>query len=170
MRGETVLVTGGAGYIGSHACVALLDAGYEVVVLDNLCNSKRGAIERVEQISGRPLAFHQVDLLDTDGIDAVFGRHQPQSVIHFAGLKAVGESTEQPLRYWQNNVGGSAKLFDAMRRHNVRQLVFSSSCTVYGAPETLPGVVDGLKERLEQQKADARRQILALGGLDGAPV
>ena len=135
---ETVLVTGGAGYIGSHACVALLEAGYRVVALDNLSNSKREAIARIEEIAGASLAFEQVDLLDRAGLEALFRNHAPNAVIHFAGLKAVGESTEQPLRYWQNNVGGSAVLLDVMRWSGVRKLVFSSSCTVYGAPETLP--------------------------------
>lgn len=135
---ETVLVTGGAGYIGSHACVALLEAGYRVIALDNLSNSKREAIDRVEQIAGKRLAFEAIDLLDRPGVETLFANHRPQSVIHFAGLKAVGESTEQPLRYWHNNVTGSAVLLDVMRQFEVRKLVFSSSCTVYGAPESLP--------------------------------
>jgi len=133
-----VLVTGGAGYIGSHACVALLDAGYEVIALDNLSNSKRGAIERVEEISGRQVAFVQADMQDRDAVEALFREREPAAVMHFAGLKAVGESTEQPLRYWQNNVGGTAVLLEVMAKSGVRDLVFSSSCTVYGAPESLP--------------------------------
>lgn len=133
-----VLVTGGAGYIGSHACVALLEAGYEVVALDNLSNSKRGAIDRVEEITGKPLAFIEADMQDRDAVEALFREHRPAAVMHFAGLKAVGESTEQPLRYWKNNVGGTAVLLEVMDRAGVRDFVFSSSCTVYGAPESLP--------------------------------
>ena len=133
-----VLVTGGAGYIGSHACVALLEAGYEVIALDNLSNSKRGAIERVEEISGRHVEFFQADMQDRDAVEALFRECEPAAVMHFAGLKAVGESTEQPLRYWQNNVGGTAVLLEVMAESGVRDLVFSSSCTVYGAPESLP--------------------------------
>lgn len=135
---QTILVTGGAGYIGSHACVALLDAGYDVVAVDNLSNSKRGAIDRIGEITGRALNFVEADLRDEPAIAAVFDRHPVSAVIHFAGLKAVGESTEQPLRYWRNNVGGTSVLLEAMQRAGVRDLVFSSSCTVYGAPEELP--------------------------------
>ena len=133
-----ILVTGAAGYIGSHACVALLDAGHDVLALDNLCNSKREAITRVEEIAGRSLSFHEVDMLDREALETLFREHQPSAVIHFAGLKAVGESTEQPLRYWHNNVGGTAVLLEVMAGAGVRNLVFSSSATVYGAPESLP--------------------------------
>jgi len=133
-----VLVTGAAGYIGSHACVSLLQAGYEVLALDNLCNSKRGAVERIEDITGRSLTFSETDLLDEVAVEELFRRFSPDAVMHFAGLKAVGESTEQPLRYWRNNVGGTAVLLEAMIRAGVRNLVFSSSCTVYGAPQALP--------------------------------
>lgn len=135
---STILVTGGAGYIGSHACVALLEAGYEVVVLDNLSNSKREAVDRVREIAARELAFCEADLLDRDAVESLFRQYQPSAVMHFAGLKAVGESTEQPLRYWRNNVGGTAVLLEVMADHAVRDLVFSSSCTVYGTPEVLP--------------------------------
>lgn len=133
-----VLVTGGAGYIGSHACVALLEAGYEVVVLDNLCNSKREVLGRVESITGRPLAFCEADMGDRAAVESLFRDHRPSAVMHFAGLKAVGESIEQPLRYWRNNVGGTAVLLEAMAGAGVRDIVFSSSCTVYGAPAELP--------------------------------
>jgi UDP-glucose 4-epimerase len=135
---ETVLVTGAAGYIGSHACLALLEAGYQVVGLDNLSNSKRAAFDRGAEIAGKSAAFVEADLLDREAVHSLFAAHRPSAVIHFAGLKAVGESTEQPLRHWQNNVGGTAVLLDVMNDAGVRNLVFSSSCTVYGAPESLP--------------------------------
>ena len=135
---KRVLVTGGAGYIGSHACVALIEAGFEVVILDNLCNSKRGAIERIGQITGTSPTFFLGDLTDRKAIASLFDEHQPDAVMHFAGLKAVGESTEQPLRYWHNNVGGTTVLLGVMQEHGVHNLVFSSSCTVYGAPKSLP--------------------------------
>ena len=135
---ETVLVTGGAGFIGSHACVELLEAGYEVVVVDNLDNSSEEALKRVAEIAGRPARFHHVDLLDEEALDGVFGEHDFDSVIHFAALKAVGESVEQPLRYWRNNVSGTVNLLACMQRHAVRRLVFSSSATVYGDPERVP--------------------------------
>lgn len=138
MTKTSILVTGGAGYIGSHACVALLDAGYDVVTVDNLSNSKRGAIDRIAEIAGRSPTFIEADLLDEPAISALFENHPVSAVIHFAGLKAVGESTEQPLRYWRNNVGGTSVLLAAMQRAGVRDLVFSSSCTVYGDPEELP--------------------------------
>jgi len=133
-----VLVTGGTGYIGSHACVALLEAGYDVVALDNLSNSKRAVVDRVGEISGRSLKFDEIDLLNRDALEKFFSEHKPSAVIHFAGFKAVGESTEQPLRYWHNNVGGTVVLLQVMAEAGVRKLVFSSSCTVYGAPRQLP--------------------------------
>src|SRR5690606_3373461 len=133
-----VLVTGGAGYIGSHTCVELLEGGHEVVVVDNLSNSRRAALQRVAQICGRELPLEVVDIRDRAALDRVFAAHQPQAVIHFAGLKAVGESVEQPLRYYQNNVEGTLTLCEVMARHNVFNLVFSSSATVYGDPHTVP--------------------------------
>ncbi|MFT5098297.1 MAG: UDP-glucose 4-epimerase [Lysobacterales bacterium] len=135
---KKILVTGGAGYIGSHTCVELLNAGYEVVVVDNLSNSKETALERVSQITGKTVDFIKVDLLDMPALQKVFSEHRPDSVIHFAGFKAVGESTEMPLAYYHNNVGGTLNLLQAMRECAVHNLVFSSSCTVYGNPETLP--------------------------------
>jgi UDP-glucose 4-epimerase len=135
---STVLVTGGAGYIGSHTCVDLLDAGYRVIVVDNLSNSSRVALDRVEELAGRPLEFHPIDIRDADGLDAVFAGTDVDSVVHFAGLKAVGESVAEPLRYYDNNIAGTVNLLESMERHGVRRLVFSSSCTVYGHPEVLP--------------------------------
>ncbi|HYE07928.1 MAG TPA: UDP-glucose 4-epimerase GalE [Planctomycetota bacterium] len=135
---STILVTGGAGYIGSHAVLELIAAGHRPIVLDNLSNSSAEALKRVERIAGTPVAFHQVDLLDRAGIDRVFAAQPIDSVIHFAGLKAVGESTQQPLRYYHNNITGTLHLLDVMRERNVRKLVFSSSATVYGDPERVP--------------------------------
>lgn len=135
---STILVTGGAGYIGSHACVELLEAGYEVVVVDNLDNSSEEALRRVREIAGRPIEFHDVDLLDEQSLDEVFDEHDLDAVVHFAGLKAVGESVEQPLRYYRNNVSGTVHLLSCMQTHHVRKLIFSSSATVYGDPERVP--------------------------------
>ena len=133
-----VLVTGGAGYIGSHTCVELLEAGHEVVVFDNLSNSSEEALNRVKEISGKSLAFVKGDICDPEAMQKVFESHAIDSVIHFAGLKAVGESVQQPVRYYHNNVNGSLVLFDAMANAGVFNLVFSSSATVYGDPETVP--------------------------------
>jgi UDP-glucose 4-epimerase len=138
MNHKSILVTGGAGYIGSHTCVLLLEAGYEVVVVDNLCNSKAESLQRVEEMTGRNIRFHRADLRDAQALKTLFDQEQIDAVIHFAGLKAVGESTQIPLDYYQNNVGGTANLLEEMNRHGVKDIVFSSSCTVYGAPETLP--------------------------------
>lgn len=133
-----ILVTGGAGYIGSHTCVELLAAGYEVAVVDSLINSREESIRRVEEISGRKLIFHKVDLLDKQALNEVFKEVQCDAVIHFAGLKAVGESVAIPLQYYKNNIGGSLVLFEVMAQHGVKNLVFSSSATVYGDPASLP--------------------------------
>ncbi|MGC9356752.1 MAG: UDP-glucose 4-epimerase GalE [Anaerolineae bacterium] len=133
------LVTGGAGYIGSHTCVELLEAGYEVVVVDNLSNSRVESLRRVEALTGQTLAFHEVDLRDEEALDAVFASEAPiDAVIHFAGLKAVGESVAMPLRYFHNNVTGTLVLCAVMQRHGSKNLVFSSSATVYGDPESVP--------------------------------
>jgi UDP-glucose 4-epimerase len=137
-----VLVTGGAGYIGSHTCVLLLEAGYDVSVLDNLSNSSPIALDRVRELSGRDLRFHQVDLRDAEAVDQVMIAEPVDAVVHFAGLKAVGESVREPLRYYANNVTSTVNLLDAMRRHGVARLVFSSSCTVYGDPERIPVTED----------------------------
>lgn len=134
----TILVTGGAGYIGSHTCIQLLDAGHDVVVVDNLCNSCKESLKRVEEIAGRGVTFYEVDLLDEPALNNVFDNEKIDAVIHFAGLKAVGESVYKPLEYYHNNITGTLILCDVMRRHNVKSIVFSSSATVYGDPAFLP--------------------------------
>jgi UDP-glucose 4-epimerase len=133
-----ILVTGGMGYIGSHTCVELLQAGHQVVILDNLCNSDSGVLQRIERIAGRKAQFVQADIRDRAAIEAAFAAHQVDAVIHFAGLKAVGESVAQPLRYYDNNVTGSIVLFETMEKFGVKTLVFSSSATVYGDPASVP--------------------------------
>jgi UDP-glucose 4-epimerase len=133
-----VLVTGGAGYIGSHTCVELLMAGYDVIVVDSLINSREESVGRIAEISGRTPRFHKVDLLDKAGLEAVFQETKVDAVIHFAGLKAVGESVDMPLRYYTNNITGSLVLFGVMAEYGVKNLVFSSSATVYGDPASLP--------------------------------
>lgn len=141
MTDRTVLVTGGAGYIGSHTCVVLLEAGLRVVVLDNLDNSSVVALERVAELvpaAADRLVFVDGDIREPHDLDRAFAHGGVESVVHFAGLKAVGESVEVPLRYYDNNVSGTVQLLHAMERHDVRNLVFSSSCTVYGEPETVP--------------------------------
>jgi len=135
---KTVLVTGGAGYIGSHTNIELLEADYDVIVLDNLSNSQYTAIERVQEITGRKIEFIQADLRDKEATTAVFEHHDIDAVIHFAGLKAVGESVRIPIPYYQNNIGGTLNLLEAMDQTGVKNLVFSSSATVYGEPATLP--------------------------------
>lgn len=134
-----ILVTGGAGYIGSHTCYELLMAGHEVVVVDNLINSKIEAIKRVEELAGRSLIFHKVDLLNSRELNSVFVESSPvDAVIHFAGLKAVGESVDEPLLYYNNNIKATLNLCEAMVFHGVNNIIFSSSATVYGDPETVP--------------------------------
>ncbi|MCK7583086.1 MAG: UDP-glucose 4-epimerase GalE [Chromatiales bacterium] len=133
-----VLVTGGAGYIGSHACVELLQAGIHVVALDNLCNSREESLRRVGEITGQGVGFFEADLRDRETLDEIFGQGRFDAVIHFAGLKAVGESVAQPLEYYDNNVQGTLTLCQAMAAAGVRNLVFSSSATVYGDPATVP--------------------------------
>jgi len=133
-----ILVTGGAGYLGSHTLVELLEKGYEAIVLDNLINSSEKSLERVEKITGKKVPFYNVDLLDYDAVDKVFKENKIDAVIHFAGLKAVGESTQIPIRYYHNNITGTLNLVDIMEKHGVFNLVFSSSATVYGTPKTVP--------------------------------
>ncbi len=133
-----ILVTGGAGYIGSHTCVELLNANYDVVVVDNLMNSHEESLRRVENITGKKLTFHQVDLLDEAGLDDVFKKHSIGAIIHFAGLKAVGESVSIPLHYYHNNITGTLILCELMQKYQIKNIVFSSSATVYGDPQTVP--------------------------------
>ncbi len=134
----SILVTGGAGYIGTHTVIELQAAGYDIVVVDNLYNSKQEALTRVEEISGKPHTFHQVDMLDYAALQEVFTRHSFEAVIHFAGYKAVGESTQKPLEYYNNNIMSTLNLCKLMREYNVTNLVFSSSATVYGDPASVP--------------------------------
>ena len=135
---KRILVTGGAGYIGSHTTLQLLEQGSEVIVLDNLSNSSAESLRRVEKITGKSLTFVQGDIRDAGLLDSLFAQHKVDAVIHFAGLKAVGESVQKPLEYYENNVYGTLTLLKAMRSHNVKNLVFSSSATVYGDPVSLP--------------------------------
>ncbi len=134
----TVLVTGGMGYIGSHTCVELLEQGMDVVVVDNLVNSSAEAGRRVEQITGKPLKFYQMDVRDRAGLDRIFTEQKIDCVIHFAGLKAVGESVHMPLEYYDNNLGSTVTLCEAMRDHGVKQIIFSSSATVYSGDNDMP--------------------------------
>lgn len=134
----SILITGGTGYIGSHTCVELLDAGYDVVVVDNLSNSKIEVKRRIEEITGRSFKFYELDILDREGLEEVFSKNSIEAVIHFAGLKAVGESVEEPLRYYHNNITGTLVLCDVMQRHGVKSMVFSSSATVYGMNNKSP--------------------------------
>ncbi|MCM3727294.1 UDP-glucose 4-epimerase GalE [Neobacillus cucumis] len=133
-----VLVTGGAGYIGSHTCIELLNAGHEIIIVDNYSNSKPESLERVKELSGKDFAFYEVDLLDRNGLEKVFAENQIEAVIHFAGLKAVGESVSIPLHYYHNNITGTLILCEVMKQYGVKNLVFSSSATVYGMPERVP--------------------------------
>lgn len=134
----SILVTGGAGYIGSHTCVELLNAGYEIIVLDNFINSKPESIERIRKITGRDFKTYFIDLLDRGKVDYVFRENDIDAVIHFAGLKSVGESVNLPLRYYDNNITGTLVLCETMKRYDVKKFVFSSSATVYGMPEKFP--------------------------------
>ena len=133
-----ILVTGGAGYIGSHTCVELLNAGHELVVVDNLSNSKLESLRRVERLTNKSVRFYETDLLDTERMSAVFSANPMDAVIHFAAYKAVGESVSKPLEYYQNNVAGTLNLLNIMRQHGCKNLVYSSSCTVYGEPQQVP--------------------------------
>ena len=130
----TILVTGGAGYIGSHTCVELLNAGYDIVVVDSFINSKPEALKRVSEITGKEFPVYHIDLLQRDELETIFSRHSIEVVIHFAGLKAVGESVVLPLRYYHNNITGTLMLCEVMQAYGVKKMVFSSSATVYGTP------------------------------------
>lgn len=143
-----ILVTGGAGYIGSHTCVELLNLGHEVVVVDNLSNSSEESLNRVEKITGKKPVFYKVDLLDQEALDAVFAKETVDAVIHFAGLKAVGESVAKPLEYYHNNITGTLILCDVMRKHGVKRIIFSSSATVYGDPAFVPITEDCPKGKI----------------------
>lgn len=134
----TILVTGGAGFIGSHTSIELLSAGYEVVIVDNFSNSKPVALQRVQQITGKSLKIYQIDLLSERGLDRVFQENQIDAVIHFAGYKAVEDSVNDPLKYYKNNIMSTLYLCQAMQKYNVKKIVFSSSATVYGIPEKVP--------------------------------
>ncbi|MGF1598525.1 MAG: UDP-glucose 4-epimerase GalE [Acidimicrobiales bacterium] len=135
---RTILITGGAGYIGSHTSIRLLERGFDLVLADDLSNSSEVAVDRINVLGGRPVTFARIDLTDGEAVGRLFDDHPIEAVIHFAGLKAVGESVEQPLRYYRTNLTSTLNLLDEMERHDVRDLVFSSSATVYGAPEVLP--------------------------------
>lgn len=174
----SILVTGGAGYIGSHTVVELLKAKKEVVVLDNLSNSSKKSLDRVEQITGKKVTFYEADILDRDALEMIFSKEKIESCIHFAGLKAVGESCEKPWEYYYNNVSGTLILLDVMRKHGVKNIIFSSSSTVYGTPEVIPvteecpkGEITNpygqTKSMLEQilmdiQKADSEWNVILL--------
>ena len=134
----SILVAGGAGYIGSHTCVELLEAGYEVVVVDNLYNASEESLKRVEKITGKTVTFYEADILDKEALNKIFDAHEIEAVIHFAGYKAVGESVQKPIEYYYNNMTGTLVLCDVMRAHGVKNIVFSSSATVYGDPAQIP--------------------------------
>lgn len=133
-----ILVTGGAGYIGSHTCVELLSEGYEVVIVDNLYNASEKAVERVKEITGKDVTFYEADIRDYGTMNDIFSREKPEAVIHFAGLKAVGESVAKPMEYYENNIGGTLTLCKAMRENGCKNIIFSSSATVYGEPAFVP--------------------------------
>ena len=133
-----ILVTGGAGYIGSHTCVELINSGHEAVIIDNFCNSCSESVKRIEEICGKKVYLYEGDVRDSALLDKIFTEHKIDSVIHFAGLKAVGESCEKPVEYYDNNLGGTLVLLQSMRKHGCKKIVFSSSATVYGTPEKLP--------------------------------
>ena len=143
-----ILVTGGAGYIGSHTCLELLNQGHEVVVADNLCNSCEESLNRVKELTGKDLTFYKVDMLDKEGLDRMFDQEKIDAVIHFAGLKAVGESVAKPLEYYHNNITGTLNLCDSMRNHGVKKIIFSSSATVYGDPAFVPITEDCPKGKI----------------------
>ena len=173
-----ILVTGGAGYIGSHTCVELLEAGYDVVVVDNLYNASPKVIGRIKEITGKDVTFYEKDIRDLDAMNEIFAKEKPDTVIHFAGLKAVGESVRKPLEYYENNIAGTLTLCKAMRENGCKNIIFSSSATVYGNPAFIPiteecpkGVCTNpygwTKHMLEQiltdiQKADPEWNVILL--------
>lgn len=133
-----ILVTGGAGFIGSHTCVELINAGYEVVIVDNLYNASMESVKRVEKITGKAIKFYETDIRDAEGLSTIFETESIDSVIHFAGLKAVGESVSKPLEYYENNIGGTITLCNVMKKYGVKNIIFSSSATIYGDPAFIP--------------------------------
>lgn len=143
----SILVTGGAGFIGSHTCVELLNAGYDTIILDNLCNSKSESVKRIKEITGKDVKFYECDIRDREGLDRIFAENKIDAVIHFAGLKAVGESCEKPLEYYDNNIGGTVILCETMKAAGCKKIVFSSSATVYGSENPSP-----LKEDMPEGK------------------
>ncbi len=173
-----ILVTGGAGYIGSHTVVELQEAGYDVVVVDNLSNSSEKSLERVEKITGKPVKFYKTDILDREGLEEIFEKETIECCIHFAGLKAVGESVAKPWEYYYNNISGTLVLVDVMRKHGVKNIIFSSSATVYGNPAFIPiteecpkgqitnpyGQTKGMLEQVlsDMQKADPEWNVILL--------
>ena len=134
----SILVTGGAGFIGSHTVVELQNAGYDVVVVDNLSNSNEKSLERVRAITGKPVSFYKADILDREALNEIFEKEDITACIHFAGLKAVGESVAKPWEYYQNNIAGTLVLVDVMRQHGCKNIIFSSSATIYGDPAIIP--------------------------------
>lgn len=173
-----ILVTGGAGYIGSHTVVELQEAGYDVVVVDNLSNSSEKSLARVEKITGKPVKFYKTDILDREGLEEIFEKETIECCIHFAGLKAVGESVAKPWEYYYNNISGTLVLVDVMRKHGVKNIIFSSSATVYGNPAFIPiteecpkgqitnpyGQTKGMLEQVlsDMQKADPEWNVILL--------
>ncbi|MEE1075646.1 MAG: UDP-glucose 4-epimerase GalE [Acutalibacteraceae bacterium] len=139
-----ILLTGGAGFIGSHTCVELIEAGYDVVIADDLSNSKPLVLERLKELTGKEIKFYQLDIADSEKMDDMFAEEKFDAVIHFAGFKAVGESVSKPVMYYRNNIGTTLTLLETMAKHNVNNIVFSSSATVYGVPESVP-LVEGMK-------------------------
>lgn len=137
-----VLVTGGVGYIGSHTSIELLEEGYDVVIVDNLCNSDKMVLERIEELSGKTPKFYEIDITDKEKMEVIFKENEIDSIIHFAAFKAVGESVSMPIEYYSNNIGSTLVLLDLMKKYNVKNFVFSSSATVYGDPDTLPIIED----------------------------
>ena len=160
-----VLVTGGAGYIGSHTCIELIAQGHDVVIADNFCNSSPRVVARLEKIAGRQIATHELDVRDREALARLFKLEGVDAVIHFAALKAVGESCEKPLEYFDNNVGGSITLLQAMRQAGVRNFIFSSSCTVYGSPERVPVAEEG---RLQVTSPYGRTKLMVEHVLEDA--
>ena len=150
-----ILVTGGAGYIGSHTCVELLNAGYDVVVVDNLYNASEKALERVEEITGKKVVFYNADIRDKEAMNDIFDKEKVDAVIHFAGLKAVGESVVKPIEYYENNIAGTLNLCDAMRNHGVKNIIFSSSATVYGDADHRKLPEGTVHQSLRMDKMDA---------------